>query len=309
MIERLPLVSVVIASYNNSKYLQQCIESVLAQTYKNIELVVADDCSTDNSKQIVLNLKDKHPHIISIFNLHNMGACNNVNNAINQYTSGKYIKVLDSDDFLYNNAIEVLVNELDYRSDNIAFVYARSDTLINNLVSDEVSGKSISKANLLRNDSSPIPALTVLFRRDVFIKVGGYPKDGYTGDLDLWLKMVVHGFEFLFVENIVGAYRVNSSSSALSSNRVKMLFSELEIRARVSRLSEDQVNILLLTSSIVKVLARNIVTQLLQFLSVKQTKTAIRMYFKYLPIILIWQPRFSIAFWKKIMGKLLNSTF
>lgn len=59
---REPLISVVLPSYNHAKYLRECIDSVLNQTYKNIEFIIVDDCSTDNSKEIILSYKDKRIH-------------------------------------------------------------------------------------------------------------------------------------------------------------------------------------------------------------------------------------------------------
>ena len=54
-----PLISIALPSYNHSKYLKECIDSVLNQTYKNFEFIIVDDCSTDASKEIILSYKDK----------------------------------------------------------------------------------------------------------------------------------------------------------------------------------------------------------------------------------------------------------
>ena len=89
-------ISVIIPSYNHSKFLKKAVDSVLNQSYKNFELIILDDCSTDNSKKIINSYQDKR--IIKYFNEKNVGAVNALNQLISMAT-GEYIALLNSDDY------------------------------------------------------------------------------------------------------------------------------------------------------------------------------------------------------------------
>ena len=95
----LPLLSVIVANYNNGSYLRDCLDSILEQTYKNVEIIVSDDASTDNSPEIIREYEAKHPGIVKgIFSTVNRGVSKNRHGAILQ-VEGEYITTLDSDDY------------------------------------------------------------------------------------------------------------------------------------------------------------------------------------------------------------------
>lgn len=122
-----PLVSIIITNYNYSKYIIGAVESARNQTYDNIEIIVVDDGSTDNSWEIlksyykpkseVINAEYKSFHIHSnvfFFNIKNSGASNARNFAINRAsTKSQYISILDGDDEYVPSRIEKLVNKLE----------------------------------------------------------------------------------------------------------------------------------------------------------------------------------------------------
>lgn len=91
------LVSVIMPTYNTSKWLVQSIESILRQTYTNIELIITDDCSTDNTRQILQQYEAKDPRIKVIYMDENLGAGHARNKCIEQ-AKGRYIAFCDSDD-------------------------------------------------------------------------------------------------------------------------------------------------------------------------------------------------------------------
>lgn len=99
-----PLVSVIIPNFNNGQYLSDCILSVIGQTYKNIEIVIVDDCSTDNSKRIILELVSKYKNIKYIINDENKGVSSSRNIGLS-LCRGDYVTTLDSDDIYYPNKI------------------------------------------------------------------------------------------------------------------------------------------------------------------------------------------------------------
>jgi glycosyltransferase involved in cell wall biosynthesis len=105
-----PLISVIVANYNNGNYIRDCLDSILNQTYKDIEIIVADDCSTDNSQEIVKEYEKKYPGVIKcIFSPINIGVARTRHEAILQ-ARGEYITTLDSDDYYCN--LEKLEKEM-----------------------------------------------------------------------------------------------------------------------------------------------------------------------------------------------------
>lgn len=119
----LPLVSVIIPNYNKEKYISRCLNSLLKQTYPNIEIIFIDDCSSDRSIEIVMPYEKKFRKIRIIQNPVNMGVAISRNIGLTN-ASGKYITTLDSDDEYLPDKIanEVKVLEENVDSDYVAYV-------------------------------------------------------------------------------------------------------------------------------------------------------------------------------------------
>lgn len=103
-------VSVIIPVYNTELYLERCLNSILNQTFKDIELIIVNDNSNDNSSKIIETFINKNSNIKYIDNKENKGVSNCRNEAI-KISSGKYILFVDSDDYLDKNMIETMYNE------------------------------------------------------------------------------------------------------------------------------------------------------------------------------------------------------
>ena len=111
-------ISVIIPTYNRGKLIKKSIKSVLNQTYQNIEVIVVDDGSTDNTESIVKNIKDKRLRYIKLEE--NKGACFARNIGIKN-AKGTYISFQDSDDIFYSNKLEVQLNNLLKNKSDIDF--------------------------------------------------------------------------------------------------------------------------------------------------------------------------------------------
>jgi len=98
-----PLVSVCIPAYNNASYIKETIDSILNQTYQNIELVVVDDNSTDNTYEIVSNIQDKRVKVYK--NEKNLGMSGNWNRCL-ELVTGDFVKLICADDLIEKDAIE-----------------------------------------------------------------------------------------------------------------------------------------------------------------------------------------------------------
>ena len=105
------LVSVYILNHNYSAYLDECIESLIKQTYKNIEIILIDDNSFDESKNIIKKWKRKYGFIITHFNKTSLGLIKSANKALS-LSSGKFIIRLDADDFLEKTAIDTILKKI-----------------------------------------------------------------------------------------------------------------------------------------------------------------------------------------------------
>lgn len=104
------LISVIVPVYNVEDYLDRCIDSIIKQTYKNIEIIIVDDGSTDKSKNICEKYKKKDKRI-KLYKTTNKGSSYARNYAIKK-SKGKYLAFVDSDDYIENNMIEILYNNL-----------------------------------------------------------------------------------------------------------------------------------------------------------------------------------------------------
>lgn len=102
-------VTVIIPVYNSEKYIEKCLDSVLKQTYKDFEILIINDGSKDNSKNIIDEYVHKYPKIIKAIHQDNMGVSKTRNKAI-KLVDSKYIMFMDNDDFIDEDYIEILIN-------------------------------------------------------------------------------------------------------------------------------------------------------------------------------------------------------
>jgi glycosyltransferase involved in cell wall biosynthesis len=100
-----PLVSVVLACYNCEKYIEQAVESIINQAYRNLEILITDDCSTDNSYKILKQIAEKDNRIVLMRNETNLKLAKTLNNMI-AVAKGKYIARMDADDISFSKRIE-----------------------------------------------------------------------------------------------------------------------------------------------------------------------------------------------------------
>ncbi|MDO5555879.1 MAG: glycosyltransferase [Clostridia bacterium] len=122
-----PKVSIIIPVYNSGKYIAKCLDSVLEQTYKDFEIIIINDGSTDNSKEIIIQYEMKYSNILKYIEQKNIGVAKTRNYGIT-IASGKYIMFIDNDDFINKDYIETFVRLIE--KDNLDVViggYKRSN--------------------------------------------------------------------------------------------------------------------------------------------------------------------------------------
>jgi len=181
-----PHVSILMTVYNRSDYLRQAIESVIKSKYSSWELIITDDCSTDNSYTIALEYQMKDDRIRVYKNEHNLGDYPNRNKAAS-YAQGKYLKYLDADDLMYPHSLEIMVDSME-KFPEVAFaasqeVYEDYDPYPFVMLPHETYYREFFKRGVL----GFAPSATII-RRDIFESLGGFTGKRYVGDIEFWLK-------------------------------------------------------------------------------------------------------------------------
>jgi glycosyltransferase involved in cell wall biosynthesis len=217
------VVSICIPNYNYSRFIARCIESVLEQTYSNLEIIISDNCSTDDSDLVIQKFKDKRiRYFRQSQNIEMMG---NFDFCISQ-SQGTYILVLSSDDYIKPNIVEKCVSVL--RSDSeIAFCHTAVETFNDKgrivgvtgafTRSYIRSGKSII-SEYLQGKRACLSA--TVFRRDCFERIGGWSKKyRYLGDIDIWFRMLLH-WKVGYVGEILTGFRSHDISETAILEKV-----------------------------------------------------------------------------------------
>lgn len=206
----MPKVSVVIPTYNRVKLLDNSISSVLAQTYRDFELLVIDDCSTDNTADFVSSIGDERIKLIR--NSSNKGIAG-VRNIGVENSSGEYIAFLDDDDEWEPEKLGRQMNLLKTGSANLGCVYTGAfivDSGGNPIrISVPQYRKRILSEILLRNF---IITSSVILRTECFERVGLFDETiPYGEDYDMWIR-IAQEFEFDYVKDPLIRYRLHQSS-------------------------------------------------------------------------------------------------
>jgi len=233
----LPLVSICIPVYNGEPYIFKTLNSVLNQTYKNIEVIIFDDCSTDKSAEVIKTFKDSR--ITYHLNDKNYGAFNNFQKCV-EACNGDFIKLLNHDDLLKPNAIEAQVNVLINNPDVSICITATNvinefdEIIINRQLyrkSVKINGKKIVKKTLLKGRNIYGEPSTVLFRRDKSRQVGNFSNELHiSSDLDYWIRLSYVG-DVYYINEFLSDWRLSSTNdtSRLFFKKFKTLLIDWDI--------------------------------------------------------------------------------
>lgn len=165
------LISVIVPCYNVEKYVENTIFCILNQTYKNIEIIAVEDCSTDNTYNILQNIQKKYPNKIKLFKNNRNGGLAYTRNKGLEYANGEYIGYIDSDDYIDSNYFEELLNAMDRVGADLAFAdIVLVDEDGNNIGETPKAciGK-ISKENVISNGMAA-SSCNKLFKRELIEK-------------------------------------------------------------------------------------------------------------------------------------------
>lgn len=217
----LPLVSVVAVCYNHAKYVIETLDSIKNQTYSNIELIIMDDCSTDDSVEVIEDwIANNNYDCKFIAHEENKGICVTLNEALS-VIKGVYYQGVACDDILLSHKLENQVNEFSELGEGYAVVYSdaylidgNSELCYGNFIQRykpqilEVPKGEVYEELILSNY---IPAMSVLIKTELVKEIGGYDENLSYEDYDLWLRLA-KSYKFYFSEYKSCKYRIHSNN-------------------------------------------------------------------------------------------------
>ncbi len=224
------LVSICLPVFNGSRHLTDAIESVLAQTYTNFELVISDDCSKDTSFNIIDEYAKRDSRIKVSRNAKNLGLFANYNKCLSLAT-GEFVKPFAQDDLLHTDALAcamdvfssdpsivlISLNQL-LIDENSQVVQPIAKTQKSFLSSQSIEGTEILKQclNSVKNEIGE--PTTVMFRADC--KGTGFDESfRHLGDLEYWLRILMHG-SYFFIETPLCSFRLHENSATKTNKRL-----------------------------------------------------------------------------------------
>ena len=209
-------VSVIIPMYNAEEYIDLTVNSILTQTYKNIEIIIVDDCSNDNSGKDIQSLSEEFSCIIYHLQEKNKGVALARNTGM-KLATGRYIAFCDSDDLWTKDKLEKQLDLM--KKKNTGFIFSAIEMIDEkgNLIhSKRRIKKEVSYKYLLKN--TVIPTSSVIIDRNK-IKEFEMPKVRKGEDYATWLMLLRSGEIACGVDEALVKYRVRENS--LSSNKIK----------------------------------------------------------------------------------------
>lgn len=209
-----PLVSIITPSYNSKDFIGETIESVLNQTYKNWEMLIIDDCSTDKSPKIIEEYLKIDSRIKYLKNEKNSGPATSRNLGLNN-SKGEYIAFLDSDDIWFEEKLQIQIeyitkNKVDILHNNYYFCDENGD-VIKEIKNDyKLDYKKILKSNQIKTSF-------LIIKKGVLKNIRF--KNIKHEDYAFFLDFLRTGRECFCIQKPLGKYRINSTS--ISSNKIK----------------------------------------------------------------------------------------
>jgi glycosyltransferase involved in cell wall biosynthesis len=214
-------------AYNGEDYIEESIRSILAQSFKNFELILYLDGCTDRSGEIAKNVlrhSDQEFHIID--SSKNLGCPTGRVKCI-EVSRGKFLAIQDADDISLATRLEVGINFLENNPD--IFCIGSKAIKINEkgveigtmeYPSEDMSG---IMSSILDKCSNPIIDPTVMFKKKDYYEIGGYSLDKnkrYVQDFDLWLRAILYGKKFHNIQDYLTKYRIHSDSITRKKNNM-----------------------------------------------------------------------------------------
>lgn len=215
-----PLVSIGIPVYNLEDYILATLISVELQTYPNIEVIILDDFSKDNSLHIIKKwMGNVKLNVRLIVNEKNEGLTKTCN-VLLENSNGKYFQKLDGDDIMHREKISRHVELLENNDSNFALVFSDVELIDENgelkkedyftRIGCKIDLNNFNYIDLLNLNFLPNP--TILIKTEIIKKSGGYNSDLMFEDWDLWLRLLENNYNFFYDKSKTAKYRIHKKS-------------------------------------------------------------------------------------------------
>ncbi len=219
-----PLVTVICICYNHARFVEAALDSVINQTYKDIELIVIDDSSTDGSSKIIKRWIANHPETTLLLNVPNLGYCKTFNKAF-KISKGEYIIDLAADDLLLPNRIEVGIKAFSDSENDYGVTFSDAEHIdeqgnLLRLHSDKYPLATIPSGDIYKDviDRYFICSPTMMFRRSVIEQLNGYDESLAFEDFDFWVR-ASREFRFVYTPQVL--LKKRSVANSMSKNQFK----------------------------------------------------------------------------------------
>lgn len=224
------LISVLMPVYNVERYVEEAAESILSQTYKELELIIVDDCSTDGTYAVLEKIagRDKRVHLYR--NEQNFKICKTLNFAWSK-AKGKYIARMDGDDVSLPNRLEVLKQYLD--------THPQCSLVGSGMITIDEDGNEMSCPGFIKESAyinkymgfrSCIPHIW-LAKREVYDVLNGYRDMPYVEDYDFLLRAIRYGYNLANVDDYIYKCRIRTgntgSTNGLAQHKAKRYVTKL----------------------------------------------------------------------------------
>ena len=254
MINENPLVTVIALCYNHERFVLEALQSVENQSYKNIELIIVDDFSTDKSVSIILKFLENKSSVKTIFNKINLGNCRSFNQAL-KIANGKYIIDFSTDDVMLPERITEQVKLFEECSEQVGVVYS-------NGVYIDRNSKPLRGGQILNNQKMPegdvyldflkgsfmMPS-TMIIRKCVLDELNGYDENLAYEDLDFWVRSA-RNWQYVYLPKTLSRQRIvaGSHSASFYKKHNKLIPSVVEVckKALVLNRTEEENQALLI---------------------------------------------------------------
>lgn len=223
-----PLVSVIIPAWNEEVGVAKTVRSVMANTYKNIEIIVVDDGSTDHTADAVRRVVDDYPRrrhsLIRLISQLNAGKAGALNTGIDA-ASGRYVLTLDADSYLMPQSIELLEQAIRHRKFGVAIgevVVGNTKTLLGMAQHYEyLVGFHFKRAHHVMDSAFIFPGALTMFRSDILRQVGEFTNYSSTEDLDISMRIKSLGVKVAYVDRAICVTEGASTLRGLINQRTR----------------------------------------------------------------------------------------
>lgn len=219
------LISIIVPVYNVEKYVEQCIKSILNQTYDLFELILVDDGSTDCGGKICDRYAEMDERIKVIHKVN--GGLSEARNVGIEISKGEFITFIDSDDFISTDYLDILINNQQiYDADIVQGDITRTDTDFNNQnkTKPTVLSKSEALSSLLRYKNVKVYAWAKLYRKALFLDNDiSYPVGRINEDCATTYKLIYRSRVIVVVSDIIYFYRCTPESILNSKFNIKRM--------------------------------------------------------------------------------------